>query len=166
MSYCLEASSQCLKQCWLITNSFCCIHMRAISKEILTIPNCQMSLKITFLKLLLHLQGANELNLILTWPRPRPGIPVARVGSSTHRWQSCDRYDWPRAPRHVSAGGRWGSTGWACFHWDWHTPGRNTCSPSGSWLPCSSGRQKKRYSEGDTLITWSILSKMLAIDTP
>ena len=56
----LMALSHYLKQYWLIFNGFCCIHIKAIPEEIFMIPISKISVKITLLKILLNLLGANE----------------------------------------------------------------------------------------------------------
>ena len=62
MACCLKATSHYLNQCWLIINGFWGIHIGTVTHEILMMSICKMSLKITFLKLLLHLPGTIELS--------------------------------------------------------------------------------------------------------
>ena len=62
MACCLKATSHYLNQCWLIINGFWGIHIGTVTHEILMMSICKMSLKITFLKLLLHLPGTTELS--------------------------------------------------------------------------------------------------------
>ena len=60
MAWCRQATSHYLNQCLNAINELCHIHIRAISQEILMIPLCKMSLKITFLKTLPHSLGSNK----------------------------------------------------------------------------------------------------------
>ena len=62
MACCLMAPSRYLNQCWLkSSNAFHGIHLRAISQEVHEILFHKLSLKITLLKLQLHIPGVDGL---------------------------------------------------------------------------------------------------------
>ena len=62
MAWCRQATSHYLNQIWLIIKVFSCIHLRAISQEVLMNLICNMYTEIPLFKLL-HLPGATELIL-------------------------------------------------------------------------------------------------------
>ena len=76
MAYCLTEPSCYLNQCWLASSSkvFCGIHLRAISLEVHWNLIHIMCLKITLLKLILHLPWASELTKLWRYVITHDGI--------------------------------------------------------------------------------------------